>query len=246
MRIISKTHDYYDCVMKQACDRSIIFTREMKDCLPSPFTKTMGTIVEASDTRSFKNSLWTRDCNVRPILLFFCGRSIPMVAIELPLKSGNERKTFIYRTEDIPAGTPKRVIPFIHEWITNGVCDVSLSYERITTGRRKYRPSKSTTRRVDFAVRNAELTKYAIRNGIAYFAIEPNYDRKNWITHYPILKDWEFYKAMPAFDAFQQIQMFLTNELAQEKKMPMKPISDKLKAESHGFNKWSFRKEPST
>lgn len=58
----------------------------------------------------------------------------------------------------------------------------------------------------------------------------------------PELKKFDFFKVFPAFEANQEIQRFLTNELAQERDTPIKQ-TDKEKVKSHGFDKFSFRKE---
>lgn len=62
------------------------------------------------------------------------------------------------------------------------------------------------------------------------------------LTYNECLRQYEFYKIVDPFLAFQEISIFLNN-IAR----PMKPIpeiDDKLLAEAKGFDKWSFRKEP--
>jgi len=61
----------------------------------------------------------------------------------------------------------------------------------------------------------------------------------------PQLASVNFYKKFDAFQAFQMLERFIANDLAPKDERKDKPIPDKLKAESHGFNKMSFRKEPS-
>ena len=57
------------------------------------------------------------------------------------------------------------------------------------------------------------------------------------------LKKLEFGKVMDANQCIQNVETFVSNQLVSDQ-MPMNPISDKLKAETHGFNKYSFRKDP--
>lgn len=60
----------------------------------------------------------------------------------------------------------------------------------------------------------------------------------------PILKDYEFYKIFDSFTAFQEIQMFISGVLGSgENKMI--EIEDRYKIPQHGYDKWSFRREPS-
>ena len=56
------------------------------------------------------------------------------------------------------------------------------------------------------------------------------------------LKDYEFFRVVEPYTAFQEIQMFMSN-LA----VPLKPIPeipDKIMVDIKGFDKWSFRKMP--
>lgn len=61
----------------------------------------------------------------------------------------------------------------------------------------------------------------------------------------PMLKDYEFYKAVDAFTAFTELQMYISGVLGTGEKEIIE-ISNENKIEQHGFDrKWSFRKEPS-
>ena len=59
----------------------------------------------------------------------------------------------------------------------------------------------------------------------------------------PLLKDYEFYKIFNSFQAFQEISMFIGGVLGNKEKEIIE-IADKYKIAQHGFDKWSFRKEP--
>ena len=60
----------------------------------------------------------------------------------------------------------------------------------------------------------------------------------------PILKNYEFYKVVDAFTAFTELQMFIGGVLGVGEKEIIE-IEDKYKIPQHGFDKWSFRREPS-
>jgi len=60
----------------------------------------------------------------------------------------------------------------------------------------------------------------------------------------PTLKDYEFYKVVDAFTAFTELQMFMGGVLGVGEKEIVE-IEDKYKIGQHGFDKWSFRREPS-
>jgi len=56
------------------------------------------------------------------------------------------------------------------------------------------------------------------------------------------LRGYHFYKVFDTYAAFQEIHSFLASKASPEKSMPV--IPDVLKAQSKGFDKWSFRKPP--
>jgi len=59
----------------------------------------------------------------------------------------------------------------------------------------------------------------------------------------PLLKNYEFYKKFDSFQTFQEISMFIGGVLGSKEKKIIE-VEDKYKIAQHGFNKWSFRKEP--
>ena len=59
----------------------------------------------------------------------------------------------------------------------------------------------------------------------------------------PCLKDLGAVIVSNPFDTFQNIAMYLGGVLGNEA-APMVAIEDKYRIESHGYDKWSFRKRP--
>lgn len=70
-----------------------------------------------------------------------------------------------------------------------------------------------------------------------------NHNPKFFIN--PLLKDYEFYKVFDSFQAFQEVSMFMGGVLGKGEKEIIE-VADKYKIAQHGFDKWSFRKEPET
>ena len=68
-------------------------------------------------------------------------------------------------------------------------------------------------------------------------------ENKKKIIINPNLKEFKFYKVIDSFQAFQEIQMFIGGVLGSNEN-EMIEIADKYKIKKHGFDKWSFRKEP--
>jgi len=66
---------------------------------------------------------------------------------------------------------------------------------------------------------------------------------KAWLTKNTSLGALQFYKLFSPTQAYQQIDMYLSGILAAENR-PMVEISDKVRAQQHGFDCNSFRKSP--
>jgi hypothetical protein len=63
------------------------------------------------------------------------------------------------------------------------------------------------------------------------------------VTRNALLKTVAFYKVMDAWQAFQELEMFLGGIAAPENKMPV-VIADKDRIAQRGFDRFSFRKAP--
>ena len=68
---------------------------------------------------------------------------------------------------------------------------------------------------------------------------------KKWkVTVNPDLSDYPLHRIFDPYTACQELAMYLGNELANTKTRPMPVGSDKIIAQSKGFDEWSFRKMP--
>lgn len=85
-----------------------------------------------------------------------------------------------------------------------------------------------------------------IKHKTPYMVISEKY----WESHnpflsvltFPLLEDYGFNKIVPANQAWQEIEMYLSNVLVTERNPPV-VIRDIDKVAKHGFNEKSFRKE---
>lgn len=73
-----------------------------------------------------------------------------------------------------------------------------------------------------------------------YFAVEW-LNRRTTIILYPILKDYKFYRIKDAFTAHQEIEMFLTNELASQQDGKDLKETEAQVLQRHGFTKCTFK-----
>lgn len=263
MRIISKHHDYYDCAAKQLRDPSVTFVRKTKEIFCNPFEKSMGHLSQMYSRWTIKTN---EQYHITPEVLFFCGSVYPYMSFtDFTTNTGyigweTSHPTLIgFTKESVMEKTPEFLHEHIKVWFDEGKIYPNFGTENGKNGKRKSAAKyKSFLRGLSpyFTLNKDILTQYAIKNGIAYFSLEyafyegTKYTDKYTVydgikvVHYPILKDKCFFTIMPITEAFQRIQMYLTNELARERDMKIKPVPDKIKAESHGFDKFSFRKDP--
>jgi len=75
---------------------------------------------------------------------------------------------------------------------------------------------------------------------VAHFGSGWRAERK--IEYNACLKEYEFYRMVDTYTAFQEVAMFWGG-LAQPNR-PTPEVTDKDMVTAKGFNKWSFRKEP--
>ncbi len=69
-----------------------------------------------------------------------------------------------------------------------------------------------------------------------------NRDRDTYLIRNPLLKKYEVFKLFPIAQMFQEIEMYLGGLAVNEDKIP--PVSDEDMIKAKGFDKFSFRKDP--
>ncbi len=81
----------------------------------------------------------------------------------------------------------------------------------------------------------------AVFYGTELDAIPSEYSGNNVIIN-PNLSEMNFQSVMDPYTAYQELSTYLSNELANVTNSTPLPITDKLRAETKGFNEWSFRR----
>ena len=235
MKLISGIHDYYDGVIRTTKqDQSILFFRQPRDII----VRHVNGRVFGQGQRDHLN-----DYYFYFNIIGFCGMLFPFIGVEEMSKNNWTSKiTYYYDVDSILSdfkgikntktaeGRYRRDLgglkKQIEHWLNKG--------EETGWGSNLYN------------VYNDEyLKELFIKEGIAYFVIKASRGtyKGNTIKVYPILKDLMFFKKFDAFTTYQMIEMFLSNQLVKHNDKTV-IISDVLKAQSKGFDKWSFRKCP--
>ena len=232
MYIISKRKDYYDGVAgTTGIDKTIVYERQIIDMeddnRPKEFqeyslwkNRKESPFVKLSNT-DIKRELRVLYKHTQPFIIGFCGK----LYVGWKLYSEDASKelvtTISYDNENMKKLVEKHTYGGNFEDNLNYV----LSYDPIEF----------------FRVLNTPVFVYDTDYGRTDFD-------KYWRNHpkffiNPLLKEYQFYKVFDAFQAFQEIQMFLGGVLGNKEK-DITEVADKYKIAQHGFDKWSFRKEP--
>lgn len=234
MRIISKHRDYYDVALSYGIDKELVFVRntvEHKCTTNESFVE--GRVTYA--TSGFFNLTTSK------ILIFFCGKMYPCFRISTTKDfktinhdfydeqtlakylektlSKKEYRKYIEHKEHIPR--------WMRRWQYGTSSKVLTSQQRI----------EEYFNDIDHSI--AET--YCTDNKVAYVVFEASYlNREHTATTLPVLRDYEFYKAVHPQLAFQEISMYISGVLGTGNP-DMIEIEDKYRIEGHGFDKFSFR-----
>ena len=227
MRIISKIHDYYDSAMSLGVDTNRVFVRENRDPIYINNTN--------RSTRYFDKESSTNSYYIKFLLIGFCGEMFPCIRYQGYGVNNSEPK-YIYTNEalsiELPKGKPivgydQNDIEFIKQWLNKGVIK-SIWYAPHDNN--KYMNS---------------FKHIFMTYKTPYFVIDFPYRTPPRCNLMPILRDYKFYKIKDSYTAYQDIDMFLHNQLCDMDNPHIEPIPDVIKAQSKGFNKYSFRKDKS-
>lgn len=263
MRIISKGKDYYDhyAHSRQFSDQTYIWDRKPRVKL---IDFAIPTLVY-SEVRHYASHRYVKtenDFRAIGFVIWFCGTPVPVVQVYWP-SSATCRTEYFYNFDSIPdIVTGDRPDGWSKHYTTKYQKFQQL-FELGTKGWEKIKfeaisfcgntPKKISVeemhRRVGSPVfchpwivnKDADSDEGTVND------LEPTgrlVRAKPCVLINPNLYDLDFFQYTDAFQAFLSLERYLSNELAPRDGRMDKPISDKLKAESKGFDKFSFRKEP--
>lgn len=227
MRIISDRKDYYDCVQHAGQDRTNVYVRKEEEVklgrkewpFPIFFPYVSGI------------------CKIH--IIGFCGNIYPMLEMEADpyydIKS-TSRGTMCSNIEDIDAFMNRTLKSmklkvyrgeksFWHSWISPRKDFVKFFYDCNQ-------------------VKGSFMKMFTDRR-CPIFVASPSgrwMRQENTIVYNPLLKPFGFVRLFDPYMAFQEIAMFMANQAIPQDPMPV--ISDEMKIQAHGMNKWSFRTPP--
>lgn len=243
MYIISKKKDYYDGVAgTTGIDKTIVYDRQIveleKDEIPNEFKK-RGFFTNSRDRE--KNPLYllsNADINKKYKAIYprgayyiigFCGK------LYIGWKFYSYKENY-------------------HEYLDN----INISFNYNINEIKEILEEKSfwgvVADQINY-IQNFDAMDWFRKFNTPCFIYDHDYGRRHLDEKYwrgnnvqkfiinPLLKEYEFFKVFDSFQAFQEISMFLSGVLGNKEK-DIVQVADKYKIAGHGFDKWSFRKEP--
>jgi hypothetical protein len=243
MRILSKFQDYYDSAMAQGQDRGLVYLRERQEMhlqglggLPEPSVELKRLFLAMARGRPHACTLENkspgaryRKVAVNPGVLLVGGKIYPFAqALELypkGLVSDSPKSWFLYSYSEYEAllaahGQLDKARARQLRWVVpadDGAGDWKSFFDQAGDERLH---EMATVLRVPVA------GWY-----VGHVSVNPK------------LADVQFFKQLDAWQAFQEISMFLGNLAAPERNTVA--IADKYRVAQHGFDEYSFRKPPS-
>ena len=243
MRIISKYHDYYDA-LNDGSDTAHVWKRETSSFLPDlnvPFFKTdnwenaLPHLMKEVSVPKFgmvyrHNNLWKGDTDdYRRSLLLFCEEFHPFVRLPERVCWDFDSFAQAVKLEERPychrhwCYAQKKVFANVRAMFTQET--ILPRFRTLNIRLRCPIVLMDMEEQPLGPVREHEPERYRVR-----FTLNPR------------LAELGFERIVPLFDAYQKLEGYLFNELAEQNDPPVE-ISDDIRRDSHGFDRHSFRKE---
>jgi len=234
MKIVSKRteKDYYDNGAVYGIDETKIYVRKREDI-----------VISADDynlDRYLFHNYWHHEEHKYQIL-GFCGKIYFLD--NYSLKEDHDKwyrnpKDHILIDEE---NLDYKLVEVANEW-------TKLSYTKYKKVKRDKKKSKGWRDFDDSSLskyrNNKKLHNIFIEHKTPVFIISPESKELTLIIN-PLLKDYGFFRIKDTIQTFQEIEMFLGSVLINNDTPEMPVGDDKTIASSKGYDKWSFRREPS-
>lgn len=250
MKIFSKFHDYYDIGLSHGQDETLVYSRNTH--LVSEETS-VNSYYKIKNVHPFNEFFVRGICRgtwmaYSSFFVGFCGKLY--LCFELTYVHGSDstknRKQFCY--------SPQHVADFIYS-LGDDSC-VDYYEEEYDVAYRKYHFTLSLdcieNIYTDFNKTQNTYSEYFRKFSSPIFSVYRGYNpfQRRYelvFTVNPRLQDYEFYRVVDSFTAFQEVSMYLGGVLGRGEKETLgrKDFPDEpLIRDSKGFDKMSFKKQP--
>ena len=257
MRIISKFSDYYDGLQRAGFDSELIYTRAERDSDHYiKLTHAGSDLIGASDSTQHMSCVEPRRPRIAYIKkqcvpIVFCGKlhwrylvDVTAAFGEQDVKTrffGSDRKEVrdaAFEAFKIPSEPEKKKR---YRWMKKGFKSFNeINRETFMAAAESY-DWLSAHRLTKCPVLSFRVAKQEERRW--QYTSDASRPMDFRLLENPVLQDVGFYQVKPAFEAYQEIAMFLGGVLGSEGR-DMVALTDKDLHRKHGFDKWSFKKMP--
>ena len=272
MKLISSYRDYYDCFARDRSVSDQAYVWERKTHSQTIGFAIPRHVCGGSSSTLHVNGKWIRDHEVLGFVVWFCGNPVPVVKVKRTSMDYTSSSTeFFYSFDSLPddvRGERKKG----RKWVPG----CSFFYDQYGTlehlfelgkpgGWEKGNMEMVTVSGRTFPKKSVADMHREVKSPVFChsFAVDEHLDCDQAIVGEPVrtslwrpskacvlvnpcLSNIQFHKHMDPFSAFLTLEQYVSNQMAPKDSRMDQPVPDKLNAESHGFDKSSFRKEPST
>ena len=256
MRIISKFKDYYDVGLAHGIDEGIVFVRELTEREYKRNGHALAT-EDLCDRGEWENKLaehvgveafYGDTIFVNRIIVGFCGKIHLCYRVKFIRPNKEDIVEHCYDAD--------HVINFFKRHLSKKDTKDFLNNDhrepRYMRKGSQWSRTNPCTRPDSFKKDFEEFDdgifeEYFLEKKIPIFAVEQigRWDRILKVTHYPCLKDYEFYKSVDSYTALQELSMYISGVLGVGEPH-MIDISDECMRDAKGFNNVSFKTRPNT
>jgi hypothetical protein len=247
MRIISSFKDYYDNGLSYGIDPNIVYVRE-KSTIDLDYTK-CNQYKLILDAMEYANE--ALHCVVA-----FCGKMYPVYEISWGNCDTKYITKYYYSLEALyNAVFSDKFIDFVESTISVGLNNnintkqrKAIAREVVSGNQKLFKEKYNYSLRRSINPKEYDDMFMAKNIGDDYFRkhkspilkFHQNNRRDYVLTINPKLYKINFISQIDPINAYQEISMYIGNNLV-EQKDPLVNMTDEVKAEIHGFDKWSFR-----
>lgn len=229
MLIISKEHDYYDCIQGQGIDKSVVYKRETRE-VDRALLKAVEIVNDYNRICLIKNHRGVK-LYIERHIVGFCGKWYFCTEVRKEYETGRSKSSFCYDIESLRDITRKE--KSLADHLRDGKV-----YGGYVWGSYSERSAETTYRDVGklddiepFITYSSPILVPKWGHGRRYLEVDS------------ILKNYQFFKVMDPYTAFQEISMFISGVLGNTEVDTVDISDEDMKAEK-GFYKWSFKKMP--
>lgn len=241
MRIISKFHDYYDSVMAYGYDDDgYVYVRHTEELPPEAYNLFPADMLsDVHQLRLASKHFHHEEFIHRITLIGFCGKIYPAIQITDPRHGLIDGVIYDGKTHTF------LTIEAAVKWIESNLHKSYLHYFQMSDWRPWEKKSIEQEHYKYFdkwsGIESAEIfIKY---NTPVFASIYSHSDNKYMMYRNPVLTNLSFFTQFGSFEAYGEIDMYVCGVLGNTEDN-MIDISDEVRRDQKGFDKWSFKNKP--